>query len=253
MKGGQNMTKNQIEYWRNVETKRNNLATEQETNRSNMAKEAETYRSNVAREKETHRANTTNEAETKRHNLATEQISLLGTITNMRKVSNDYNVANKQLQETERANRARETENTRSNMAREEENSRANTLNYNIQKRAQSTASYDASTRRITALEQSQQNQRSNALALSNLAENNRANIAREQENTRSNLANEAIKRDTIRLNEAQLNETRRANRANESLRLYQSQVQLTTSLANTAVNAISATAKLNSSIGRVS
>lgn len=91
------MTANQINYQRNVENNRHNLATEQETARNNRATEAETNRANLAREgetskhnrasekqarkelKETRRSHKANEKlgsltllETNRHNLATE-------------------------------------------------------------------------------------------------------------------------------------------------------------------------------------
>lgn len=58
------MTRNQIEYWRNVEIERSNRANEKETNRSNVAREAETNRHNVVTEKEVNR-----------HNLMTELLT----------------------------------------------------------------------------------------------------------------------------------------------------------------------------------
>lgn len=90
------MTKNQIEYWRNVETAQHNRELErqgvlalEETKRANLANErlaasaqAETHRSNVARENETARYNLANNQydllrldETKRANLVNESIS----------------------------------------------------------------------------------------------------------------------------------------------------------------------------------
>lgn len=42
------MTRNQLTYQANLETKRSNLAKEKETNRSNVAREEETHRYNKA-------------------------------------------------------------------------------------------------------------------------------------------------------------------------------------------------------------
>lgn len=55
------MTKNQLEYNAQLETRRSNQAREQEQHRSNVANETETHRANVARE-----------SENLRHNLITE-------------------------------------------------------------------------------------------------------------------------------------------------------------------------------------
>lgn len=86
MKGGQNMTTNQINYWTLQESKRANQARERETNRANLANEeikreqnriAESYnvgflsnqRSTID---ETSRANQAKEKELNRHQLVTE-------------------------------------------------------------------------------------------------------------------------------------------------------------------------------------
>lgn len=73
------MTQNQINYQKNLETTRSNLAKEAETHRANVASEtlaarrdAETVRSNLARELETNRSNTAKELETARSNRANE-------------------------------------------------------------------------------------------------------------------------------------------------------------------------------------
>lgn len=66
------MTKNQIEYQRNVETKRSNLAVETETARANREREKENFRSNTAREAETLRSNLAKEGENYRSNTARE-------------------------------------------------------------------------------------------------------------------------------------------------------------------------------------
>lgn len=79
------MTRNQILYQQNVETKRANVARETETNRSNVvnerenershrAVEAETARHNQAYEQETQRSNLAKELENNRHNVTTETL-----------------------------------------------------------------------------------------------------------------------------------------------------------------------------------
>lgn len=84
------MTRNQIEYWKNQESKRHSLEMEQqgrdviaETKRHNVKSEgqtdlsiAETGRHNKATESETYRHNYAGELETNRHNVATENIDL---------------------------------------------------------------------------------------------------------------------------------------------------------------------------------
>lgn len=67
------MTRNQIEYFNAVESKRHNLASEKEANRSNRAREVETNRHNVVTEGETNRHNVASEVEINRHNVATER------------------------------------------------------------------------------------------------------------------------------------------------------------------------------------
>lgn len=101
------MTKNQIDYQRNVETSRANRATESlreaelgETRRSNQARETETQRANVAKETETHRSN----------------------------IANEFLTASRDS-ESARANRAREFETHRSNLANEVETRRSHVAN----------------------------------------------------------------------------------------------------------------------------
>lgn len=149
------MTKNQIEYWRNVETKRSNLATELETKRSNEARELETRRhnlvveqqgfstlaeqarSNQAREYETSRSNLENErirrdsqateraqlSEVIAHNRASEANNLLAITTQARTAANqltaDVAYRNVTTLETQRANIARENETQRANLMSE--------------------------------------------------------------------------------------------------------------------------------------
>lgn len=62
------MTRNQIEYQRNLETERNNRVVAAETERSNRAREAETERANRERE----RQGVISLDETGRHNVVTE-------------------------------------------------------------------------------------------------------------------------------------------------------------------------------------
>lgn len=75
------MTRNQLQYWANQETKRSNLANEQETHRSNVADETERHRHNTVTEFETSRHNVKGERETNRHNLASEKIDRTNAVT----------------------------------------------------------------------------------------------------------------------------------------------------------------------------
>lgn len=119
MKGGTNMTRNQIEYWNLQENKRHNLVSEGETGRHNVVTEGETGRHNVTTEAidigklgETTRHNIASEGlegakinlgyaelgESTRHNIATE----LNTGT-------DLNIKQQNVEETERHNQATES------------------------------------------------------------------------------------------------------------------------------------------------
>lgn len=69
------MTANLINYWRNQEERRSNLAQEAEVERSHRAVEQETERSNRAREAETARNNMAVLIETSRHNFEMEDAS----------------------------------------------------------------------------------------------------------------------------------------------------------------------------------
>lgn len=122
MKGGVvQLTYNQIEWQRHLETTRHNRAVEDETRRSNLAGEGETNRANLAREKETHRSNVVNEtltsqrnAETARSNVANEQLKYQSNIINdthyqrQDTETNRTNVANEKLRggELEQKSRA---------------------------------------------------------------------------------------------------------------------------------------------------
>lgn len=235
------MTKNQIEYWKNVETNRNNVAVETETNRSNLAREAETRRSNMVREQETNRSN-----------LANENIARQNSYLNARKIGQDFYLAQKNyelsrsnLSEQKRHSLAAETELNRSNRSREELEKINLDRNYLINRRQQSTAAYNAETQRLSQLTQADKFARDYRVNLLNLEESNRANRAREAETTRSNLANEAIRSESNAISRQQMSETARANRAREQLQMFDTQAKIVTSLANTSVNAINATGKL--------
>lgn len=129
------MTRNQIEYQRNVELKRANLASEKQT----QVRDSETARANKAREAENFRTNTANEqirqgtlAETARTNRANEQLKgyQIG-------VTDAHNAAMERLQasqnaELARSNLARELETNRANVARELEQERSNRANESL-------------------------------------------------------------------------------------------------------------------------
>nr|AVX53540.1 putative ORF1 [Marmot picobirnavirus] len=98
------MTQIQVDYWRNVETKRHNVATEGQA--VNELKEAK--RHNTVGEKETRRHNVAGEKETKRHNIATESTEK-GKLTETRR----HNKAGESIdrykaKETKRHNKASE-------------------------------------------------------------------------------------------------------------------------------------------------
>lgn len=142
-KGVISLTANQIEYFKSLETRRNNLALAeltrrrdeksaalgraqlQEVVRSNQTREAETHRANVAAEgyrqrslDETIRANITREEETQRSNLAreAEEVRYHDLTDQVNRMS---------LAERARAAQAQELENQRSHMAQESIQSRS--------------------------------------------------------------------------------------------------------------------------------
>lgn len=262
MKGVIDMTKNQLQYWQNVETQRSNLARETETNRNNMAVESETHRANLAREVEAHRANVSNEIEMNRHHLATENLQLQNLLVTKQTASRQLDIAKLQAEEARRSNLAREQETKRSNIAREDEQKRSNqeqerlrqlesNRDYAVKKRAQSTASYDAETRRLAQGNTQRYQEASNILTAKGQAELIRSNKSKEAEIKRSNMAQEAISSHRNMISERQLHETARANRASEALRRFDTNVRLVTSLADTSVKAIEATSRLNSMFPR--
>lgn len=182
------MTHNQIEYWKNQETQRSNLAAERENLRSNQAKERETYRSNLERERETRNRNLNdyllgmlNYSEISRHNRATEMQQ------------------NRYYKEIERSNQAKEIENKRSNLANERETHRSNLASENIrmlqqqiERRKADTAQYVAQTQARKVTNDYILGSRNLDLMARQVAETQRSNKAREQENIRSNIARES-------------------------------------------------------------
>lgn len=149
-------------------------------NQIEYAKLLETRRSNIAQEDLTK----SRDAEGARHNLVTEGISRAS------------------LDETSRANKAREQETRRANLASE-------TL----------TAARDAETARAN-LEREKENFRSHAaqerIQLTTLEETRRANLAKEQEAKRSNQAKEQLTARELNIKDATLSETIRSNQARE-------------------------------------
>lgn len=112
------MTRNQIDYWKNVETERHNRAVEaqglvdldlkRQANTISAGSLAETQRSNQAREAETNRSNLAKEAnellrtnETIRHNQATESETHRSNVV-------QENLSNRSLKETQRHNEVTE-------------------------------------------------------------------------------------------------------------------------------------------------
>lgn len=109
-----------------LESERLQLLSLQETNRSNIAREQETSRHNLALEIETNRANVARERETSRSNKASEKIAMSNLSEQQRYHTLSIGLGLTQLQETTRANQAREAETARSNLAREAETERSN-------------------------------------------------------------------------------------------------------------------------------
>lgn len=151
------MTRNQIEYWNYVENSRHNKATESEQTRANKAKEFENNRANVA-----------NEEIQRYRNALTRQSNIINA---------DYN--SRYLAETNRSNLERERYN-----ARMADISAANiNLGY-----AQAANAYDIAQLNYGV------GMANVGATYANIAEQSRANQARELETNRSNLVNEAVK-----------------------------------------------------------
>lgn len=133
------MTRNQLEYWSNEETKRHNLELERQgreqiANAIRLAQiqasqQQETVRSNVARETETNRANIANEAinvlrhnETVRSNQANE---VIGT-TQAAAATSQASTAAKKIEYEHTDRTASQNETNRSNRAQEDIKSNSN-------------------------------------------------------------------------------------------------------------------------------
>lgn len=169
------MTKNQIEYWRNAETKRNNLAIEKETNRANLAREK--WQNKTAEETERHNRET--------ERLGRDQFSLaMAQHRNelyMQSISNALNA--RRQAEVERSNRANE-KNTQQRIV----------YDYTV-------GATNAQTARMTVEEQRRSNSAYEEYRTKSLQETQRHNqeletlgLMQNEEIARSNLANEAIK-----------------------------------------------------------
>lgn len=257
------MTANQIAYWKNVEENRSNLANERETFRSNLAREVETERSNKAKEfedwrwhtsqeKENHRANIAREKETARANRAGEFLQQQNLNTQARNavLTNQYN--NRTLDETIRTHRANEREIMRANKAQEAISTLSANYKFAIDSQQQSTNRYNAYTNRLTSLANESRVRNDYIVNLKSLSETTRSNQAREAETTRSNQASEYLRGQSNAIEQRRLDETRRSNRANESLKLWSTNAQLISNLANVSVNALGNFAKLSSQFGGI-
>lgn len=172
------MTHNQIEYWKLKETARSNKAQERETNRSNLAREFETERSNRANEALKAEGNVINQLHFERADA-----------------------------ETARSNRARENEQARSNLAQE-----ALKAESNQNERARVILGYDTN-RTNTGIAQINA-----AVGYAQLAEQNRANLAREAETNRINTLNAAARFKELRIDSknAETNKKNAQTRAGE-------------------------------------
>lgn len=92
------MTNNQINYQRQVEEARHNVASEAETSRHNVMTEGETQRHDVATESETNRHNVSVEMETSRHNIQEEGIGWANARANQAKAQASMASASAALQ-----------------------------------------------------------------------------------------------------------------------------------------------------------
>lgn len=246
------MTSNQLQYWRNVETNRSNLAQERETNRANLARELETNRANMAQEKETNRANLAREQETHRSNIVNERLRTEQLLSDVRNQVKQRELQWYNAKEIQRSNKAREAETARSNKAKEQistlnydlERYKSN-LDYNIRSRQQSTAYYDAETRRLAHMESVRSNRFNQNLNLLNSKETMRSNAAREAEQHRANVEQENISRFKSNDEHNRNVETARHNRAMENIAVYQSNQQLLGTIMNVGSNAAINTARI--------
>lgn len=202
------MTTDQINYWKNVEQRRSNLAMEAETRRANRARELETYRANLAKERELNRINTINAKIAQYGHGISDQHYIRSDALSARKLDQEKRLALEQLKEQQRSNVARETETHRTNVAQEKlKQSQISNLWSNT----------SLETARLAELQRS--NRAQEHLGLINLTEQGRANQAREFETNRSNLAQEGFKIRQIGIDQQKANEIHRANVMGETLR----------------------------------
>lgn len=218
------MTRNQIEYWRLVETNRNNLAVERETNRSNLANEKERNRSNLAQERETNRHNLAVEQETNRHNVATEKETQRSNLARetLTRMQMQQNLFLTRIDQEERARSNRKNEQLTSlQIANQHERNLNDAMFQKAQIRIQEI---NAVTARANAMETQRSNRARETLTASAQAETNRSNLANESINlaranevARSNRSNEAISRYRNQIEQFKAQETKRSNLARET------------------------------------
>lgn len=185
------MTRNQIEYWKNVEQQRSNRVAEAETAKHNRAMERlKSDEINASK-----RGQDIQARNTQLSNQTTLEASRINATNQMR-----------QLAETSRANLARETQ------------SRAelNSLNSDRVRQA-SQRDYVNSTNRQNVIEGARHNRQNELLGLRQYDETVRSNRARETENTRSNQAQESLRSRDLDIQHAKYAEQLRSNLANES------------------------------------
>lgn len=241
IKKGGLMTKNQLEYWRNVETQRNNQAVEAETNRSNLARENETRRNNMATEQEINR-----------HNLATERLTQQSNLLTQIRDRNNYNIASGQLERQKQYDYLSLQEQQRSNKAREAENTAARKADTAIRKRQNSTNAYNAMTSRLTQQEVERNNRLNNRISLTTLTEQNRHNVATERENVRSHVASENINNTRNFISQQQVEEQKRSNRAKETIERQKTALQFMSNLAGLALESVNTVGKLSGTLGGI-
>lgn len=208
------MTKNQIEYWKNQYSKQ---AAEREA--------AETHRTNLAREKETARANmVAEEIQRKQAAIAAQQAraALSQAASQAYKVRADYQLANKQLGETGRANRANEAIKS-SSIAQSERDS--------VRRNVQST--YSNTTSRLAQMANERAQAANINIGLSTLGEQHRSNLANESNRSRQNAIQAQYNAQQVNLRNRELLEKKRANRAQESIARSGQMVNLVSNLSN--------------------
>lgn len=209
-KGG-TMTRNQIEYWRLVENKRSNLANEAENKRANLARELETNRSNLAREAESHRANVAIEQITSLRDLRSYLTNMLGIQETIRANKARESISTRQAVETERSNRERERQQLLSfNLDRSKLSVQQDSLNESIR------------ANKAREAETTRSNQAREYLSAKQLFEANRSNLANESIKTQTNLMNFAYHQQQLDLQRHELEERKRSNIVSEQLQIAQ-------------------------------